>query len=619
MKKITKKGKNRKTAVPVLQVWTEEADALRTHMKPADLEDEEDAIIPVWQLGVKVVQQVDTVDFPALQKEPLKRQSLQELKADGVGPSQVQVQVQIPESECQIEQPTLEIEKEQPRETDEHPAQQTEVIRLQAELSRMCMALQNQSQLWGYDRAILLGENATLRDALYHANLALEIQKRQCTEDQSSLPAEVITLPDCQTQVSNQQETAEVAVPEIVKEEPSVTYEHPAQQTEVTRLQAELSRVSIALHNQSLLWGYDRAVLLKENSRLRDALYHANMAVEMMKRQCTEDRPSLQVEVTTNKDHQREEKDSSLLAETLKENATMKAALSQAKEELQNKSREWEEERTFLLLVNDETIKLQAALCQAQEDLKKQKQQWEKDTSTLLSEKETNKLQAALYQAQEELREQQQQWKQDKSRLLKEQKETTSKLEADLRQAQIKTQCSLDSEERTKLLFRDMAQKAKLNQEQWEEDRSRLLAEREVETIMMQQAKMDLHTLKCEWEKERAQLLAEQKEALEIKTALNKAQEELKEQKLQWEQEKASFRETLNVINKSLEEEEQDRTKTENTLMDRLRNLETQVEEARKPPKKSFKKKFLKFFRRDAGTPSPTSDTLSKDPSTPHS
>ncbi|XP_034566070.1 trichohyalin-like [Notolabrus celidotus] len=619
MKKITKKGKNRKTAVPVLQVWTEEADALRTHMKPADLEDEEDAIIPVWQLGVKVVQQVDTEEFPALQKEPLKRQSLlQEPKADSVGSSQVQVQVQIPEPECQIEQPALEMEKEEPRETDE--AQQTEVIRLQAELSRMCMALQNQSLLWGNDRAILLGENATLRDALYHANLALENQKRQCTEDRSSLHAEVITPPDFQTQVSNQQETAEVAVPEIVKEEPSVTEEHPAQQTEVTRLQAELSRVSIALHNQSLLWGYDRAVLLKENSRLRDALYHANMAVEMMRRQCTEDRPSLQAVVTTNKDHQREEKDSPLLAETLKENATMKAALIQAKEELQNKSREWEEERSFLLLVNDETIKLQDALCQAQEDLKRQKQQWDDDKSHVPSaEKETSMLKAALYQAQEELRKQQQQWNQDKSRLLKEQKETTSKLEADLRQAKIKTQCSLDSEERTKLLFRDMAQKAKLNQEQWEEDRSRLLAEREVETTMMQQAKMDLHTQKCEWEKERAQFLAEQKEALKIKTALNKAQEELKEQKLQWEQEKASFRETLTVINESLEDEEKDRNKTENTLMDRLRNLETQVEEARKPPKKSFKKKFLNFFKRDARTPSPTSDTLIQDPSTTHS
>ncbi|XP_034540921.1 trichohyalin-like [Notolabrus celidotus] len=473
MKKNIKKGKNRKTAVPVLQVWTEEADALRTHMKPADLEDEEDAIIPVWQLGVKVVHQVDTEDFPALQKEPVKRQSLQEPKEESVGSSQVQVQ--IPEPEFQTEQPkeALEMKKEEPRETDEHPAQQTEVIRLQAELSRIYMVLQNQSLLWGNDRAILLRENATLCDALYHANMAVEMMKRQSTEDQSRLQTEAITN-TC-----------------------------------------------------------------------------ANQA--------------------TNKDHQREEKDSCLLAETLKENATMKAALSQAKKELENKSREWEEERSFLLLVNEESIKLQDA----------------------------------LHQAQEELREKQQLWKEDKSRLLKEQKETTSKLEADLRQAQIKTQCSLDSEERTKLLFRDMAQKAKLNEEQWEEDRSRLLAEREEETIMMQQAKMDLHNQKCEWEKERAQLLEEQKEALKIKTALNKAQEELKQQKLQWEQEKTSFRETLTAINESLQDEEKDRTNTENSLMDRLKNLETQVEEARKPPKMSFKKKFRNFFKRNAGTPSP--------------
>ncbi|XP_034546224.1 golgin subfamily A member 6-like protein 22 [Notolabrus celidotus] len=667
MGKNNKKGKNRKTTTPVLQVWTEEADALRTHMKPADLEDEEDVVIPVRMLGVKVVQKVETEDFPQLQTKPLERQSLQEPKGDSdLCSSQAQVQIPEPES------PSLILKKKRVRPS----------VR---------------------EKVALLHEEEQLKEQP-------ENHKDRTTSDMATSDMDLDLV-----KVFNEQETAEVAVTEISqpmealdieKEKQTETNEHPSQPR--LRLQVGLSHVTEVLQNQARMWSQDRSILLGEIYKLRAELEQAkknqkdqaSLQAEGIPGTCAiQAAPNQIQEVPANKDHQCQEKNSCLLAETMKENESLKAALYQTQVDLKIQKQQWgkvtshlfeeqketcrlkvalhqahmdlkkqyqerEKDTSNLLSEQEETCRLKAALTQAQDDLKNQKQEWEKETSNLLSEQEetcrlkaaltqalenlktqkkesekeasnllseqeeTCRLKAALYQAQGELKKQQQEWKNEKSGLLEEQKETTSKIKAALFQAEerLKTQRCQWEKDRFQLLVGQMEEKEKMKTAhkqaednlrcQWKEDMSC----HEEETIKMQdalkQAKIDLQKQKREWDMDRSQLLAEQNETLRMKTSLDQAKEDLQKHQVQWQQERASLMESLAAINKSLEEEQEERAKTNDSLMDRLRSLETQVEEARRPPKKSFRKRFLQFFKRDTGTPSQTSDTHSQDSST---
>ncbi|XP_034535133.1 coiled-coil domain-containing protein 186-like isoform X11 [Notolabrus celidotus] len=390
--------------------------------------------------------------------------------------------------------------------------------------------------------------------------------------------------------VSSELETAEVAVTEISrpmeavdvrKEKQTETNEDPDQPRVK---QVLLSLVPEDLQNPACTWEQDRTILLGEISRLRAGLDQAHMALENQKHQ-----PSLKAEVIpdANKDHhQCEDKNSRLLAEAMEEISTITAALNETREDLKTQKQEWEKVTSNLLSEQEETCRLKAALTQVQEDLKTQK-----DKSSLLEET-TSKTKTALTQAQEDLKTQK-----DKSSLLE---ETTSKTKTALTQAR---------------------EELETKESQWDAAKFKLVCEHVKERESLQTAqKQAEEDLRRQWEMDRCCLLAEhQEETIRMQDALKQAKEDLQTHQAEWQQEKASLMESLTAINKSLKEQQEDRAKTTNSFMDRLRSLETQLEEASRPPKKSFKKRFLQFFRRDARTPSQTSDTLSQDPSTSQS
>ncbi|XP_034557168.1 golgin subfamily A member 6-like protein 22 isoform X1 [Notolabrus celidotus] len=540
----------------------------------------------------------------------------------------------------EISQPmeALDIKKEKQTETNEHPAQPR--LRLQVGLSHVAEVLQNQALMWSQDRSILLGEIYKLRAELEQAK---ENQKHQ-----ASLQAK-----------GNPDTCAIQAAPKQTQEVPA-NKDHQCQEKnscllaeamkENESLKAALYQTQVDLKILKQQWGKVTSHLFeeqKETCRLKVALHQAHEDLKKQKQEREKDTSNLlseqeetcrfkaaltQAQEDLKNQKQEWEKETSNLLSEQEETCRLKAALTKALENLKTQKQEWEKETSNLLSEQEETCRLKAALTQALENLKTQKKESEKETSNLLSEQEeTCRLKAALYQAQDELKKQQQEWNNEKSGLLEEQKETTSKIKAALFQAEerLKTQRCQWEKDRFQLLVGQMEEKEKMKTAQkqaednlrcqWKEDMSC----HEEETIKIQdalkQANMDLQKQKREWDMDRSLLLAEQYETLKMKTSLDQAKEDLQKHQVQWQQERASLMESLAAINKSLEEEQEERAKTNDSLMDRLRSLETQVEEARRPPKKSFKKRFLLFFKRDTGTPSQTSDTHSQDPSTPQS
>ncbi|XP_034535145.1 golgin subfamily A member 6-like protein 2 isoform X2 [Notolabrus celidotus] len=546
MKKNNMNRENRKTTVPALQERTEEADALRTHMKPADFKDEGDAVL------LKDVQQVETLDFPQLQKEPLERPSLQDQKGDNDRCSS-SAEGQIPEPES----PWLRYKEE---------------------------------MVWPSvrERVALLRQEEQLKDL--PKNHKDRTTSDRTTSDRTTSDRTTSDMDLDLVKFSSELETAEVAVTEISrpmeavdvrKEKQTETNEDPDQPRVK---QVLLSLVPEDLQNPACTWEQDRTILLGEISRLRAGLDQAHMALENQKHQA-----SLKAEVIpdANKDHhQCEDKNSRLLAEAMEEISTITAALNETREDLKTQKQEWEKVTSNLLSEQEETCRLKAALTQVQEDLKTQK-----DKSSLLEET-TSKTKTALTQAQEDLKTQK-----DKSSL---QEETTPKTKAALHQAR---------------------EELETKESQWDAAKFKLVCEHVKERERMQTAQKQAEVdLRRQWEMDRCCLLAEhQEETIRMQDALKQAKEDLQTHQAEWQQEKASLMESLTAINKSLKEQQEDRAKTTNSFMDRLRSLETQLEEASRPPKKSFKKRFLQFFRRDARTPSQTSDTLSQDPSTSQS
>ncbi|XP_034535139.1 myosin heavy chain, clone 203-like isoform X17 [Notolabrus celidotus] len=589
MKKNNMNRENRKTTVPALQERTEEADALRTHMKPADFKDEGDAVL------LKDVQQVETLDFPQLQKEPLERPSLQDQKGDNDRCSS-SAEGQIPEPES----PWLRYKEEMV-----WPSVRERVALLRQE-EQLKDLPKNHKDRTTSDRTT---SDRTTSD---------RTTSDRTTSDRTTSDRTTSDMDLDLVKVSSELETAEVAVTEISrpmeavdvrKEKQTETNEDPDQPRVK---QVLLSLVPEDLQNPACTWEQDRTILLGEISRLRAGLDQAHMALENQKHQA-----SLKAEVIpdANKDHhQCEDKNSRLLAEAMEEISTITAALNETREDLKTQKQEWEKVTSNLLSEQEETCRLKAALTQVQEDLKTQK-----DKSSLLEET-TSKTKTALTQAQEDLKTQK-----DKSSLLE---ETTSKTKTALTQAQedLKTQKDKSSllEEttsKTKTALHQAREELETKESQWDAAKFKLVCEHVKERERMQTAqKQAVEDLRRQWEMDRCCLLAEhQEETIRMQDALKQAKEDLQTHQAEWQQEKASLMESLTAINKSLKEQQEDRAKTTNSFMDRLRSLETQLEEASRPPKKSFKKRFLQFFRRDARTPSQTSDTLSQDPSTSQS
>ncbi|GLD55028.1 titin-like protein [Lates japonicus] len=101
-------------------------------------------------------------------------------------------------------------------------------------------------------------------------------------------------------------------------------------------------------------------------------------------------------------------------------------------------------------------------------------------------------------------------------------------------------------------------------------------------------------------EKERSRLLEEQmRETSSLSAALVKAQEDLDKEQLQWRQEKSGLLESLSVLKQALRDREQDRETSTNDLMSRVVEMENLMEEVqRQPQRRSLRKRFLNFFRR---------------------
>ncbi|XP_034535142.1 cingulin-like isoform X2 [Notolabrus celidotus] len=616
MKKNNMNRENRKTTVPALQERTEEADALRTHMKPADFKDEGDAVL------LKDVQQVETLDFPQLQKEPLERPSLQDQKGDNDRCSS-SAEGQIPEPESPWlrykeemvwpsvrERVALLRQEEQLKDlpknhkdrttSDRTTSDRTTSDRTTSDMDLDLVKVSKEEMVWPSvrERVALLGQEEQLMDLpkkrkdrkTSDRTTSDRTTSDRTTSDRTTSDRTTSDMDLDLVKVSSELETAEVAVTEISrpmeavdvrKEKQTETNEDPDQPRVK---QVLLSLVPEDLQNPACTWEQDRTILLGEISRLRAGLDQAHMALENQKHQA-----SLKAEVIpdANKDHhQCEDKNSRLLAEAMEEISTITAALNEAREDLKTQKQEWEKVTSNLLSEQEETCRLKAALTQVQEDLKTQK-----DKSSLLEET-TSKTKTALTQAQEDLKTQK-----DKSSL---QEETTPKTKAALHQAR---------------------EELETKESQWDVAKFKLVCEHVKERESLQTAqKQAEEDLRRQWEMDRCCLLAEhQEETIRMQDALKQAKEDLQTHQAEWQQEKASLMESLTAINKSLKEQQEDRAKTTNSFMDRLRSLETQLEEASRPPKKSFKKRFLQFFRRDARTPSQTSDTLSQDPSTSQS
>lgn len=99
-------------------------------------------------------------------------------------------------------------------------------------------------------------------------------------------------------------------------------------------------------------------------------------------------------------------------------------------------------------------------------------------------------------------------------------------------------------------------------------------------------------------------------ETSRAKAALAQAEKDLNNERQQWQEEKSCFLDSITTLKKAFEEKEEERTKSMDGLMERLMNLESQMENVeKKPKKKSLRKRFLQVFKRTGVTP-PPSDLL---------
>lgn len=124
--------------------------------------------------------------------------------------------------------------------------------------------------------------------------------------------------------------------------------------------------------------------------------------------------------------------------------------------------------------------------------------------------------------------------------------------------------------------------------------------------IQMQE---EMRQQRHQWEQDKSRLLAEQMEAvLNMKSAVLDTQKVLEEEMLRWQKEKSCLLETITTLKENLMKAEEDRKTTMEKFTDRINNLGEQLENLNNPPKKkSVKGRFLWFFKRNERKP-PQSD-----------
>ncbi|GLD58035.1 titin-like protein [Lates japonicus] len=128
---------------------------------------------------------------------------------------------------------------------------------------------------------------------------------------------------------------------------------------------------------------------------------------------------------------------------------------------------------------------------------------------------------------------------------------------------------------------------------QWENERSRLLADQSQEVSTLQASfRQELEKKTSEWEEDRSRLMEEQVKLCEGtgKTCTKSSPVAL---------EKSGLLESLSVLKQALRDREQDRETSTNDLMSRVVEMENLMEEVqRQPQRRSLRKRFLHFFRR---------------------
>ncbi|CAJ1069907.1 Hypothetical predicted protein [Xyrichtys novacula] len=163
---------------------------------------------------------------------------------------------------------------------------------------------------------------------------------------------------------------------------------------DIMHLCAALHHAQVTQENQRLLWAEQQAKVTKDNCHITE--------------------PNQVQEETATENPEREEDKTSLLDEMKEELSTVKAELKKTQEDLQTKTCQWEEERSWLLSDKEETCRLKAALEKAEEDLKKQNQQ----VDVLSGKDGSSKLRASLNQAQKDLKKKNKQLEQERACVL---------------------------------------------------------------------------------------------------------------------------------------------------------------------------------------------------------
>lgn len=93
-------------------------------------------------------------------------------------------------------------------------------------------------------------------------------------------------------------------------------------------------------------------------------------------------------------------------------------------------------------------------------------------------------------------------------------------------------------------------------------------------------------------------------ETSRAKTALAQVEKDLNNERQQWQEEKSRLLDSMTTLKKASKEKEEERTKSMDGLMERLMNLESQMENIeKKPKKKSLRKRFLQVFKITGATP----------------
>ncbi|KAE8292627.1 hypothetical protein D5F01_LYC09999 [Larimichthys crocea] len=334
----------------------------------------------------------------------------------------------------------------------------------------------------------------------------------------------------------------------------------------------------------------EQAAMLKEVEQLREMLQtqRALQAQEESKYQTRVE--YLQLEISNTETSEKE----------------VLCKVSKLEEAVEKEKSHQSETETSMSHLRAENSRLVAALTQAEEDTKKETIQWEEEKSNLLSNikeeqqilqdemnrttltnsaakqsEESSRLVAALVQAEEEFKQETLQWEEEKSNLLQTISAQQQALENNITSNQLKDTLKNQSKEDQK----DM--------KQWEEGEEKcslltsVTEQQEVhkdETILLNDS-----------------TVSQNEDNSKLVAALVQAEEGLKQEALQWEEQKANL---LKSITEQQQAVEQGTSKAEN--QDRHNGLEEQVAAIlNRPRKPSLWKRFKRLFKRTVQPPVP--------------